>query len=1214
MHLLNQQMWRDGITAYFERLFQSGIESIVLGVVVGVLVGIFTWLMIRLIRSRQLSIQMQAALIGMLKRLNQPIHEKEALVLQVANTIQTLFRLQPTYHSAPVREFFDLREVQQLLYTEHPLITSQGMIRYDRVGDNADDFHALHQTYIEAIEQIYAEYCKGLVASVRKSMPPRAEFARWWGVALCHEVDQQLTAYEKQIQQKLDDIAERLRRMESFETRVSAYFRVVNKREYTPASAHVVQDFYRGRAMLSWEIVAAGAVLPRNQRVEFIERFGSSLPAQFELVCVTGEMGEGKTTFLWDAALEIVRRLDCFLVQCMVLDPAAWGVLASAVSEEQRPVVVLVDDVFTSESFKQAMYAVGQVNLPIRVLASSRPYDLPKYDRFPYDQVPLQSPTRLEIDGLLDKFGQSHNAHEQRVRLYGIKSWLVLMMELSSGSAFENVVLQSLEYLRNQDVNHYLAYIHVCFVFQYNIAVPRDLLSMVRPEFRNIQIPGYLFDIESTSAGSLVRAVHTQIAMVVVEHVKITHELIDVMRVLCSVADYRKHSHRYMIGMLGAEMVRRHTFDQYQSLFELSQPHIQQWFAQCTHVEVFNQITTILYALKLESELTVLHRRMLSQEPQTVSDWRSLLMYAERTKQRVAFNIIDALKRFAQSEQQDAGVWNLVIQYLVAHQSNQFAAQQLIPLIAEMISRGKLVRAQYLELVERFGTNKQCDVAVTLAIKWIEHSKGASQIAIAYTRLVSARGTVQMKQQAVRVLAKYVPLDDSFAQVLPELFQCYLALLKEMKRTHDIEQISQKVNDLLQRPEWNVHIARKYMLLVDLVGTSDDKNKAITQMTMAIEHHCEDVTYPMMRTIWKIIDGVYLNDAAIHTGALRSSPILKSFLQTVPKWLVLNPNPYSQSLYLRVINKSNNPILSTQALEYFQQWLVETPIEQIDIYVFTGYCQLLSHNHTTETQYELVLRIAEYMFGEYEEDAYIRANVAQMLLKQIALIVRPNINPTAIRLALRIVQWTNEHTVDVRLRKALLMLGLQCTTERELCIGILQSTLQWYQKNTEVSFDANLLHMFVTLSVHLQDKATTQAMLPILIHADTLYQNRQLFEMVYELVQKQGTPAHRHTIGEKLYVRLCDDPTDEDMLVYVLQLARSSKLVPFISKVLHDQFNWLLIHTSSSVQQAYQQLVEENVQIANPEHVSRVVAFWKRRGVLKSGLEASLKKVLPLIR
>lgn len=1200
-----QQSPIDDVQQWFMQLIQNQVNTTV-GIVISTIVGIVVaTLIVRIIRSRRLPADIQALLVRMLQRINPNISETEVFVLHVEEAQQRLYTLKPQYKSSAVQGFFQDRDVQRVLLTHHPLIDEAGRLR-QFTASNESQARVKHDTYTKAIVSIYTTYRQAQSSRIRHALPDAREFAHWWNQALLETIEKQYSLYEQIVKLKLDEIAAQLRKMQSFESSIADYFRIV-KPSYQPASQEAVQAFYSGRSMLSWEIVAAGAVVPRQQRDDFIARYGSEIPTQVELVCVTGEMGEGKTTFLWDVAYEIKQKLDCVLVQCIVTDPAAWGKLANAVNDERLPVIVIVDDVFVSDSFKQAMYAVAQVNLPIRILATSRSYDLPKYDQFAFDNVQLNPPTRTEIDSLISRFAQTVIDDERRQSLYKVKSWLVLMMEMSSGSEFQNVVIQSLEYLRRQDQHHYLAYLYVCFVSQYNIAVPRDLLSALHPEFRNVQIPGYIFDLEKTRSGSVVRAAHAEIARVVSEHMQLTMNYVEIFGAYLAHADFAKQSHRYMVGMLGAALIRSNKFEPYGELFAPQQPHMQQWLTKCTHVEVFNQITTILYALNAESALAPLYRRMLATVPQNVSDWRSLLMYADRAQQKVSFNIITALKNLANTDQQDAGVWDLVVTYLNADRSNQYAAQQLIPLIASMIGSSPLIRAQYLELVERFGSNDHVNDAVTRATSWLSLNEVAPKLMIAYARLVVVRQISHtIKHHAITVLQPFIPLDDAFTKVHPELFQYYIELLQQTNQHAQITQTMQTISTFVQQTQWNPYVFRKYILLASLVGSDADKRQALVLMADAIVSHKEDITSPTMNTVWYMVDQLYPRGVRIDIPAYVQT--MKPLLLAVPAWLMINTNHKIHSKYLTAVSRTNDRDIRRVALQLGETWIQNTPIEQIDLFVFTGYCKLYSGNFIDRSLFIHMLRIAEYIFAANEDDSHIRSNVALLLNGRNVLLVHREVNEIAVRLVMHICAWIGSHEADIRLLKTVLLV-VQVINRRDVTIHVLPVILKWCQADRDPFADLYFIILFLRLVQDASDSQIASAVISFVIKFDTVFSDTEVFRLFYSIFERYATVEQRDMVISSFHTRLCVDPTDASLFLLYLQLIRTHTQSSAILVALQDQYNWRLIHLVPEIQEAYIKLVVEYASLADMTQVKRTIVFWQNRNALGANVLAQMQQL-----
>jgi len=70
--------------------------------------------------------------------------------------------------------------------------------------------------------------------------------------------------------------------------------RVVNEDLFQyPASEEEIDDYYEGRAPLTWNVVAAQGIIERDQQAELLERLITP-SGQTRMICIVGEPGAGK--------------------------------------------------------------------------------------------------------------------------------------------------------------------------------------------------------------------------------------------------------------------------------------------------------------------------------------------------------------------------------------------------------------------------------------------------------------------------------------------------------------------------------------------------------------------------------------------------------------------------------------------------------------------------------------------------------------------------------------------------------------------------------------------------------------------------------------------------------------------------------------------------------------------------------------------------------
>jgi hypothetical protein len=128
------------------------------------------------------------------------------------------------------------------------------------------------------------------------------------------------------------------------------------------------------------------------------------------------------------------------------------------------------------------------------IIATSRSNEFP-YDArfpFPYQVIRLEAPTPGEKARVVQKLTQHGRqlTFTQQERLERANSWLVMMLETSTGRDLIKIVHDSVNRLRHlgDDQVVYRAYEYLCFAGQYDLSVPEAILNLLdsRGHFYNL--------------------------------------------------------------------------------------------------------------------------------------------------------------------------------------------------------------------------------------------------------------------------------------------------------------------------------------------------------------------------------------------------------------------------------------------------------------------------------------------------------------------------------------------------------------------------------------------------------------------------------------------------------------------------------------------------------------------------------------------------------
>lgn len=257
-----------------------------------------------------------------------------------------------------------------------------------------------------------------------------------------------------------------------------------------PADAIRKTQFYE-MAPLDWDIIAAQADVERDQQADVIEQL--SRPSDnLRLVCIHGEPGSGKSTLAWRVAAELYKRHGALVIRVKDKEePEVWYRMTEFCMRVNRPVCVLADDLFRDTQVCRAIRELSPW-LPLSILATAQTNEYrPGRLKGQVVPIPLAPPSLKEKERVLRRLGQDLKdlSRDQLTRLKAANEFLVLMVELTSGKGFQDVVQDSLDNLLRRHEHVYRAYEYLCFAYSYGVALPAPLVERLDAQGRFHDLP-----------------------------------------------------------------------------------------------------------------------------------------------------------------------------------------------------------------------------------------------------------------------------------------------------------------------------------------------------------------------------------------------------------------------------------------------------------------------------------------------------------------------------------------------------------------------------------------------------------------------------------------------------------------------------------------------------------------------------------------------------
>ncbi len=513
-----------------------------------------------------------------------------------------------------------------------------------------------------------------------------------------------------------------------------------------PADAARKKEFYE-MAPLDWDIIAADADIERDQQAYLIEQVRQSA-CHLRFVCIHGEPGSGKSTLAWRVAAELHKRHRALVIRVKdKADPEVWYRMTEFCSRVGRPLYVLADDLFRDAEVRQAL---GELNpwLSLTVLATSQTNEYrPGRLKGQVMPIPLGPPSLGEKTRVLCRLGQDLGGlnSEQLSRLNAANEFLVLMVELTSGKGFQDVVQDSLDNLLRLHEPVYRAYEYLCFSFSYGVAIPTSVLERLDVAGKFHDLPnrqgaqGLAFYDESRS--EFVRPGHPRRAEMARRLFEGRRSSATVLTELVIVVDVSNPLERRFIAHLLRSLAYRRV-----KVLQEALAGIDRKIAEC-----FQQASTV-------SELTI---------------WRAFYLALDRHEE--ADRCVDAALTVEPVSSPDC---NLALS-LYRERGRERDALPLLDRCIHTHPEWGGAGPAYLGLVERYGTQSHQERAIDETSTWLAAHPDDNAVRTAYLGLVERKGTAEQTERVLQETPAWLRAHPTATDVWAR-FISYLCMLEKL--------------------------------------------------------------------------------------------------------------------------------------------------------------------------------------------------------------------------------------------------------------------------------------------------------------------------------------------------------------------------------------------------------------------------------------------------
>ena len=559
-----------------------------------------------------------------------------------------------------------------------------------------------------------------------------------------------------------------------------------------PADATRTRQFYE-MERLDWDIIAADSDVKRDQQDYLIER--ARHPAcSLRFICILGKSGSGKSTLAWRVAAELHTRHGALVIRVKDGEnPEVWYRMTEFCHRVGRPLYVLVDDLFRNAEVRRALAELSPW-LSLTVLATSQENDYsPGRLKGEITSVSLGPPSSAEKKRVLRCLGQDFDDLDSKrlVMLNAANEFLVLMVELTLGKGFQEVIQDSLDNLLRLHEPVYHAYEYICFSYSYGVAIPASLLDRLDADGRYYDLPG------QDGARGFVSYDESNTQLVCPGHLR-----------RAEMARRLFEKHRASATVL-AELVK--AVDVLKPLERRFIAHLLRSLA-CRRIEIVEEVL-----LGVGQKIAECLKQAGSASELTT--WRALYLALDRPDE--ADRCVDAALAIEPVSSIDFGL----MLWLYRERGRECDALPLLDRWIHTRPESSGGRPEHLGLVGRYGTPGQQEKALDETRAWLAKHADDNVVRPAYLGLARREGTPKHVMHALRDTSTWLAKHADDNVVRP----AYLALARQRGAPREIERALQQTSTWLAKHADNVYVWAAYLGLAEQRGVPRETERVLQE-------------------------------------------------------------------------------------------------------------------------------------------------------------------------------------------------------------------------------------------------------------------------------------------------------------------------------------------------------------------------------------------------
>lgn len=591
---------------------------------------------------------------------------------------------------------------------------------------------------------------------------------------------------------------------------------VVNFNAYAVAEIDAIKKYYEGHP-LGWGIILANGDVERDIAPKIENRLNEK-PEESKIICITGEIGAGKSTLAWRLAYQYSTSKNIPLIQVWDSDsPQTWYQIESVAMSYKEPLVVLVDDVFRSEMASRALSVIGESS-KITIIATSRRNEVPRDLSF---QMPMQvfrlgKPSVAEISLALNKLNLLPEKLEPGFlhKIQKTPSWLVMMYELTGGEDLQKRVRSSVNQLQKQDDIVFRAYEYICFGSQYDLSFPENLLL-------NLDAKGYFYGVKERPASQgiifrtyrpgFLRSLHALIskeALLVYQR-----DPIVVLDELISAANPEDFYHRLFIFNLIDRLVATSQLNRIGDLLNKQAVKIEDIIHNSSITELSAFQLNFFRKINDKARVEQIEHLITTKLPETASDWAVL-----------------ADKAITSSSKEDGRkLTEKISAWLTDHDDGH-------------------VKSLYLRLVETFGNENKIRKLIDESHLWLQTNPEKTDYRQRYLNLVSKNGAKGQIERAIQDTSEWL---EKFPTAI-NVQQKFLALVAKHGTNSQANKFIEKTSAAFEANRTNFALSATFLTMVNRRGSDHQLRKVLNLSLEWLGYHPNDTE--IRKTILGIIN------------------------------------------------------------------------------------------------------------------------------------------------------------------------------------------------------------------------------------------------------------------------------------------------------------------------------------------------------------------------